>query len=342
MSAMQGYALLITGLLFAQYTVTAGVDFGAGLLGLAAFLRHHTEAARLAEEVISPVWEVTNVFLVIFALALVSLFPAATALYGDVLLLPVATGLLLLVGRFMAFGLREAFPAAHRGLAVIHGITGWLVPAPLMAFLVVSEGLGVSSQAGLLQLDASRLLHDPFTWALITAALAGEIALAGSLLRGFAASRGERGAARFFGRWALGGLGVSAAGGGAATLILSRAGLLGASSWLAPLAALTLVALAWSVWRLLADDPHRGAFLTIVAAYGAGLAAFAISHLPYLFRPALTVAQASNDPPMLAVLVPAFGFALVAAVPVIAWIYLYLPNQGPTPAAGGPDPSARG
>ena len=327
MSGIQGYALVITGGLFALYTVTAGVDFGAGLLGLAAFLRRNAAAARIAEEVIAPVWEVTNVFLIIFTLALVSLFPGATGEFGDVLLLPVATGLLFLVVRYMAFGLREAFPASHRVLAAVHGIAGWLVPAPLMAFLVVSEGIGMKRAAGLLQLDGGRLLASPLTWALVVAALAGELALGGSLLLGFAVSRGEPAAAACFRRWALTGLAISAGGGAAATWLLARSGLIQPSPWLAPLAILALVALAVSVWLLTVARPRRRPFVTILIAYGAGLAAFGISHLPYLFRPVITVAQALNDPPMLAVLVPTFGFALVGAVPLVAWIYLYVPDR---------------
>jgi cytochrome d ubiquinol oxidase subunit II len=330
---VQTEALLLAGGYFALFALTAGVEFGAGLLQLIARVGGHEEAALLADAAVSPVWEVSNVFLIMFALALASFFPRALRAYGETLLMPVGTALFLLLARYVTFGFRHAL-AQQAWPLWVYGIAGFLAPLPLMAFLPVSEGIGVDlGPDGTLQLAGLQLLLNPFTLALLFATAASEVALAGTLLAAFCARRQRPRGAAFYRAWARAGVAVAFLGAVALGLTLLRvepwhAAQLG-RIWPLPAA---VVPLAVVTLRGLGRPGREVASLaTLLLAYLAGLLAYAISHLPWLVHPVLTVADALNNGPMLAALVPVFAGGLVASLPLAVWVYVLLPLRVPLP-----------
>ena len=175
----------------------------------------------------------------------------------------------------------------------VHGVAGFLAPLPLMAFLPVSERIGVAlGPGGGLRLDGAALLASPFTVAVLVATACSEVALAGTLLAMYAARWGRAEEAAAFRRWGRWGVltALAAAAGIWITLTgaspghaarLAQLWTLGAA--VAPLGALTL----WALWR---PGRERVAMAGLVLAHAAGLLAYALSHLPYLVEPELTVA----------------------------------------------------
>lgn len=95
---------------------------------------------KIIDRYLSPVWEVTNVFLVFFFVGLVGFFPETAYYYGTALLLPGGIALLLLAirGSFYAFanyGARKS-----RLYLFLYGATGLFIPASLSTVLTISEG----------------------------------------------------------------------------------------------------------------------------------------------------------------------------------------------------------
>lgn len=61
------------------YSIVGSVDFGAGFWAMIYGGRKDTTAGGLANRFLSPSWKVTNVFLVLFVVALVGFFPGRPA-----------------------------------------------------------------------------------------------------------------------------------------------------------------------------------------------------------------------------------------------------------------------
>src|SRR3954451_15221512 len=108
------------------YVIVASIDFGAGFFNAYGTLtgKQHI-LSKVIQRYLSPVWEVTNVFLVFFFVGIVGFFPKTAYYYGTVLLVPVSIALILLAirGSYYAF---ESFSGlrGHKGYATAYGIAG--------------------------------------------------------------------------------------------------------------------------------------------------------------------------------------------------------------------------
>src|SRR3954447_8014105 len=88
------------------YVIVASIDFGAGFFNAYSTLRGKQHIlTKVIQRYLSPVWEVTNVFLVFFFVGIVGFFPKTAYYFGTALLLPGGVALLLLTirGSFYAF-----------------------------------------------------------------------------------------------------------------------------------------------------------------------------------------------------------------------------------------------
>jgi cytochrome d ubiquinol oxidase subunit II len=123
------------------YIIVASIDFGAGFF---SYYSHLTKTEHVVNKIIdrylSPVWEVTNVFLVFFIVGIVGFFPDTAYYYGTALLIPGGIALILLTirGSFYAFanyGGRDS-----KFFLFLYGMTGLFIPAALSTGLTISEG----------------------------------------------------------------------------------------------------------------------------------------------------------------------------------------------------------
>ena len=76
---------------------------------------------RVIQRYLSPVWEVTNVFLVFFFVGIVGFFPDTAYYYGTTLLVPVSLALILLAvrGAYYAFA---TYGLNHPGFTYLYGL----------------------------------------------------------------------------------------------------------------------------------------------------------------------------------------------------------------------------
>lgn len=76
------------------YVIIASIDFGAGFYNAYSVLTNRSDIlSNVIKRYLSPVWEVTNVFLVFFFVGIVGFFPQTAFYYGTTLLVPVSISL---------------------------------------------------------------------------------------------------------------------------------------------------------------------------------------------------------------------------------------------------------
>lgn len=88
------------------YLIVASIDFGAGFFSYYSVITgQKNRVHHIIQRYLSPVWEVTNVFLIFFVVGLVGFFPISAYYYGTALLVPgsLATVLLGLRGAYYAY-----------------------------------------------------------------------------------------------------------------------------------------------------------------------------------------------------------------------------------------------
>lgn len=123
------------------YVIVASIDFGAGFYAYYSRLRGIDSVIQpIISRYLSPVWEVTNVFLIFFIVGIVGFFPDTAFYYGTALLVPGSVALILLAirGSFYAFanyGARD-----NNQYLLAYGATGLLIPASLSTVFTISEG----------------------------------------------------------------------------------------------------------------------------------------------------------------------------------------------------------
>ena len=98
-------ALMVVGL--GAYALTGGADFGGGVWDLFANGPRAAAQRRLVETAIAPVWEANHVWLIFVVVLLFSGFPAAFAVIGTALHVPITLALLGIVARGAAFIFRQ-------------------------------------------------------------------------------------------------------------------------------------------------------------------------------------------------------------------------------------------
>ncbi len=169
------------------YLIIGSIDFGAGFYSYYAKVTNKKHTIRqVIDRYLSPVWEVTNVFLVFFMIGLVGFFPASAFYFGTALLVPGSIALVLLAirGSFYAFanyGARES-----NVYLFLYGITGLLIPAALSTVLTISEGGFITVDDSNVQLLLGELFVSPYSWIVVMLAIVSVLFISASFLTYYA------------------------------------------------------------------------------------------------------------------------------------------------------------
>lgn len=300
------------------YIIVASIDFGAGFF---SFYSKLTKRDHIVNNIIarylSPVWEVTNVFLIFFIVGLVGFFPSTAYYFGTALLVPGSIALVLLVlrGSFYAFdqyGARESIL-----YQMIYGVTGLFIPASLATILTISEGGFITAEGGKVILQMRQLLTNWYSWAVVLLALASVLFISSSFLTYYAYKAHDRAATallRSFALvWSLPTIFASF------MVFLSIRGhnpehferMLDVSGLFLLSFGCFLVALA-----LLIKKRYYGwAFVMVMLQFAFAFFGYGISHLPYLLYPYITVTDSITSAEMGLALVIGFIAGLLLLVP---------------------------
>lgn len=316
-------AFLLLMLVLYLYAVAAAIDFGSGAILLWAVVKGRLDIFQTVERYASPVWEVVNVFFILFAVGLVGFFPGAIPLAGTVMLVPGAVGLGAIAVRSLAFVLRAYNPHHFpRLFPWLLGVTGILAPLPFVSLFAFLQGYGFTMRgAGTgahVTVHLASLLLNPITLAFMAVAIAAEFALGALFLSFYARASGLRRASESLRRigqpWLVAmvlmlllALGV--------LMDLSRTAM--GLSWL--LFFVGVVGLSAGLWLAGRDAPGP-ALLTVLLGTLAGLMGMAVWQLPWMIVDQVPIGAVFTNPAMASALTVVLGIGIVIVVPSLVFL----------------------
>ncbi|MCX7569737.1 cytochrome d ubiquinol oxidase subunit II [Tumebacillus sp. DT12] len=272
------------------YAIAAAIDFGAGFWSFFYRNRKKNNMSRIANRYLSPSWELTNTFIVLVVVGLVSFFPGVTRVLGAVLLVPFSIGVLLLAVRSAFLVYSHSVDRYKKTLILISGLTGIFIPALLILVLPITYGDMIDTSGGVERLLWGELLASSSTYAYIAFAVTSTLFLSSLLLSDYAHVSEDHEAYRVYRRDAL----IL----GPITLLSSVAvvvtmqfdapwmyeNLFANQSWILA----SVVAFALGYWAVYVKKP-RLATLAVVTQYLLAATGYGRAHLPYLVYPGVTI-----------------------------------------------------
>ncbi len=315
------------------YVIIASIDYGAGFFNAYSLLTKKNHIlSKVIKRYLSPVWEITNVFLVFFFVGIVGFFPQTAYYYGTILLIPASIALILLAirGSYYAFesysGLR-----GHKGYALAYGISGLLIPASLSVVLTISEGGFVSMGENGPKLEYATLFTSPLAWSIVVLSITAVLYISAVFLTWYSKKAGDLKASDLMRRYALF---------WAIPLIVSAFGIIIELRstgnwhydqmvdlwWLFIVSGILFLATIWIIWRKV---KYGLAVVIMILQFATAFFAYGISHYPYLLYPYLTIHDSFTNEAMAIALVIAFIAGLCLLIPSIYLVFkLFIFNKG--------------
>ncbi|SDZ10748.1 cytochrome d ubiquinol oxidase subunit II [Evansella caseinilytica] len=300
------------------YLIVASVDFGAGFF---SYYTKRTNKNHITHNIIqrylSPVWEVTNVFLVFFFIGIVGFFPSTAYYYGTALLVPgsVAIILLALRGSYYAFA---TYGAKDSPLyTFLYGATGLLIPASLSTVLTISEGGFVIKENGNVRLLYGELFGSLYSWGVVLLAIVSVLFISASFLTYYASRAKDEGALKLLRKYALIWSFPSILMGIIVFFLLSKRNLEHYQNmvdlwWMF---AVSLAAFAIATYLIWKKRNYGLAFIMVMVQYFAAFFGYGAAHLPYLLYPYLTIYDGFTNETMAIALIIAFIAGLLLLIP---------------------------
>ncbi|PKR78408.1 cytochrome D ubiquinol oxidase subunit II [Halalkalibacillus sediminis] len=311
------------------YIIIASIDFGAGFFSAYSELTktrhilHH-----IIQRYLSPVWEVTNVFLVFFFVGMVGFFPSSAYYYGTVLLVPVSIGIVLIAirGSYYAF---QTYGAKDSKLYIfLYGVAGLLIPASLSIVLTVSEGGFVDIVNDQPVLLYEELFFSPLTWSIVILSIVSVLYISATFLTAYADVAKDEAAKNLLRKYALAWSGPTALAAGLIVLQMRAHNIERFENimdlwWIFALSGVFFVI---TVALLLMRKYYSTAFWSLVIQFALAFFGYGISHYPYLMYPYLTIYDGFTNEAMATALIVAFiaGFALlIPSLFLLARLFLF-------------------
>ncbi|WP_100406139.1 cytochrome d ubiquinol oxidase subunit II [Bacillus solitudinis] len=300
------------------YLIVASIDFGAGFFSYYSAItgREHI-INKVIDRYLSPVWEVTNVFLVFFFIGIVGFFPATAYYYGTALLIPGSIAIVLLAIRGSYYAFHHYGIKRSRLYQFVYGATGLLIPASLSVVLTISEGGFIQVRAEQIILDYQLLFSSFYSWTVVILAIVSVLYISACFLTYYAYKARDmnafgilRGYALF---WSfptiLASILVFFALNQHNPIHFERmVGL----SWLFSLSFLFFLGAVYLIWK---KEKLGLAFVLVMLQFAAAFFGYGASHLPYLLYPYLTIYDGFTNETMAIALIAAFLAGLLLLIP---------------------------
>ncbi|ENH95781.1 cytochrome d ubiquinol oxidase subunit II [Gracilibacillus halophilus YIM-C55.5] len=301
------------------YLIIASIDFGAGFFNAySLFTNKYHMISHIVHRYLSPVWEVTNVFLVFFFVGIVGFFPQTAYYYGTVMLVPVSISLLLLAIRGAYYAFTTYGKLKKNIWTYIYGVTGLFIPASLTIAFTVSEGGFIDETRNGVSLRYWELFTSPLTWSIVLLSLTSVLYISAVFLTWYAVKAKDYQAASLLRKYALT---------WALPTIITASGIIvelrGHNPthfnqmlhlwWLFALSVLFFCITVYLLWR----KKHEGvAVVFLITQFFVAFFAYGLSHYPYLLYPYVTLQDSLTS----------HGMAVALIVAFIAGVCLLLPS----------------
>ena len=306
------------------YVIIASIDFGSGFYNAYSVLTNRSDVlSDVIKRYLSPVWEVTNVFLVFFFVGIVGFFPQTAFYYGTVLLIPVSISLILLAIRGSYYAFESYGVTGHKGYASAYGIAGLLIPASLSVVFTISEGGFVEMVNGAPQLDYNALFLSPLTWSIVVLSIVAVLYISAVFLTWYAHRANDKKASDLMRKYALiwsAPLAIAAVG-----IIVEFRGhnpfrfekLV--DVWL--LFAISAVLFLITTLLLWTKLKYGLAVVLLFTQFAIAFFAYGISHYPYLLYPYLTIHDSFTNHEMAIALIIAFILGAALLIPSLYLLF---------------------
>ncbi|USY56229.1 cytochrome d ubiquinol oxidase subunit II [Bacillus sp. 1780r2a1] len=300
------------------YLIVASIDFGAGFFNYYASV---TGKGHVVQKVInrylSPVWEVTNVFLIFFYVGLVGFFPSLAYYYGTALLVPGSIAIILIALRGSYYAFHHYGNKGRLGYQLLYGATGLLIPASLSIVLTISEGGYIKLNGTSVSLDYGALFTSFYSWAVVLLAVVSVLYISACFLTFYAHKAGDEGAFRILRKYALFW--------STPTILASFLVFWSMSdhnsehfakmldvSWLFTLSFLFFVGAVYFIWK----KKRLGlSFIFVMLQFATAFYGYGAAHLPYLLYPHVTIYDSFTNDTMAITLIISFVAGLCLLVP---------------------------
>ncbi|MEB2281290.1 cytochrome d ubiquinol oxidase subunit II [Lysinibacillus xylanilyticus] len=313
------------------YVIVASIDFGAGFFNAYSLLigKNHI-LTNIIKRYLSPVWEVTNVFLVFFFVGIVGFFPQTAFYYGTILLVPVSISLVLLAIRGSYYAFESYGARGHIGYTLTYGIAGLLIPASLSVVFAIAAGGYVDIADGQPVLNYWTLYTSPFAWSIVVLSIAAVLYISAVFLTWYAHKAKDREATNLMRKYALA---------WAIPLMVSALGIMYEMKFINPESYNNLVNLWWmfaisavlfiiTVMLLWMRKNYGLAVGLLIAQFAVAFFAYGIAQYPYLLYPYLTIYDSFTSTQMAIALVIAFVLGLCLLIPsLFLLLKLFLFNK---------------
>ncbi|MED3801100.1 cytochrome d ubiquinol oxidase subunit II [Lysinibacillus xylanilyticus] len=313
------------------YVIVASIDFGAGFFNAYSLLigKNHI-LTNIIKRYLSPVWEVTNVFLVFFFVGIVGFFPQTAFYYGTILLVPVSISLVLLAIRGSYYAFESYGARGHIGYTLTYGVAGLLIPASLSVVFAIAAGGYVDIVDGQPVLNYWTLYTSPFAWSIVVLSIAAVLYISAVFLTWYAHKAKDKEATNLMRRYALA---------WAAPLMVSALGIMYEMKFINPKSYDNMVNLWWvfavsavlfiiTVALIWMRKNYGLAVGLLIAQFAVAFFAYGIAQYPYLLYPYLTIYDSFTSTQMAIALVIAFILGLCLLIPsLFLLLKLFLFNK---------------
>jgi cytochrome d ubiquinol oxidase subunit II len=311
------------------YIIVASIDFGAGFF---SYYSHLTKKEHIINKIIdrylSPVWEVTNVFLIFFIVGIVGFFPDTAYYYGTALLIPGGIALILLTIRGSFYAFANYGGRQSKVFLFLYGMTGLFIPAALSTGLTISEGGFIVESDKKIEFLAVKLFQSPYSWTVVFLAIVSILYISASFLTYYAKKAGDIPAMEQLRKYSLFWSGP--------TILASILVFWGLSHhnpmhfakawdirWVFACSFLFYLIAVWLMWKrkLLGLS-----FVSVMFQFAFAFFGYGYSHLPYLLYPYITLQSGLTNTTMGWALVIAFIAGLVLLIPslvLLMWLFLF-------------------
>lgn len=300
------------------YLIVASIDFGAGFF---SYYSYRTGKEHLIQNMIkrylSPVWEVTNVFLIFFIVGIVGFFPDTAYYYGTALLLPGSVAIILLAirGSYYAFSTYGA--RSSKVYIFLYGATGLLIPASLSTVLTISEGGFIEMVGGKVVFLYDRLFVSPYSWSVVLLAIVSVLYISAMFLTFYAAKARDNPALEIVRKWALTWSGPTII---CSVIVFYAIDLHNPDhfqrmlelSWMFVLSFVFFLGAVYLVWR---KKYYGLSFIFVMCQFAFAFYGYGAAHIPYLLYPYLTMYEHFTNRTMGVSMIVAFIAGLLLLVP---------------------------
>ncbi|SFX28362.1 cytochrome bd-I ubiquinol oxidase subunit 2 apoprotein [Thermoactinomyces sp. DSM 45891] len=311
------------------YLIIASIDFGAGFFSYYSMKTKKDHIVNtVIERYLSPVWEVTNVFLIFFIVGIIGFFPDTAYYYGTALLIPGSVFLILLTIRGSFYAFAHYGVRSNRIYMFLYGATGLLIPASLSTILTMSEGGFIRETDSGITLSIVQLFTNPYSWAVTFLAIVSVLYISSSFLTFYANRAQDTPARELLRKYALAWSGPTIL---ASLLVFwalshhnprhfQRALEIG---WCFGLSLLCFIGAVFLIWK---RKWFGLAFVLVMLQFGFAFFGYGASHLPYLLDPYITIQGAVTSPVLGKALVITFLAGLLVLIPslgLLLWLFLF-------------------